>query len=112
MLTAREKGLEPLAERILAQPDDGDPLAEAAAFIDAEKEVADFLSHLAVTKNVAPSTQNQALNAWVFLYQNVLERPLQEIHGVVRAKKPQKLPVVMTVEEVGRVLGELSGVSK
>ena len=77
----------------------------------AEQEVADFLSHLAVEKNVSPSTQNQALNALVFLYKNVLERPLQEIHGVVRAKKPQKLPVVMTVEEVGRVLAGLTGVT-
>lgn len=77
----------------------------------AEQEVADFLSHLAVEKNVSPSTQNQALNALVFLYKNVLERPLQEIHGVVRAKKPQKLPVVMTVEEVGHVLAGLTGVT-
>ncbi len=76
----------------------------------AEPEVAAFLSHLAVTRNVAASTQNQALNALVFVYKNVLERPLQEINGVVRAKKPQKLPVVLTVEEVGEVLGGLSGV--
>ncbi len=74
----------------------------------AEPEVAAFLSHLAITGNVAASTQNQALNALVFVYKNVLERPLQEINGVVRAKKPQKLPVVLTVEEVADVLGGLA----
>jgi hypothetical protein len=54
-----------------------------------EAEVGAFLSHLAVQRNVAPSTQNQALNALVFLYKAVLERPLQEIGGVVRAKQPR-----------------------
>jgi hypothetical protein len=54
-----------------------------------EVEVVAFVSHLAVQDNVAPSTQNQALNALVFRYKVVLERPLQEIGGVVRAKKPQ-----------------------
>ncbi len=76
----------------------------------AEPEVAAFLSYLAITRNVASSTQNQALNALVFMYKNVLECPLQEINGVVRAKKPQKLPVVLTVEEVAEVLGGITGV--
>jgi hypothetical protein len=58
---------------------------------------------------VAASTQNQALNALVFLYKAVLERPLQEIGGVVRAKKPQKLPVVLSPEEVKGVLRHLQG---
>jgi integron integrase len=58
---------------------------------------------------VAPSTQNQALNALVFLYKAVLERPLQEIGGVVRAKKPQKLPVVLTPQEAKEVLRHLQG---
>jgi len=49
-------------------------------------EVGDFLSHLAVTGNVAASTQNQALNALVFLYKAVLDQPLGDLHGVVRAK--------------------------
>lgn len=75
-----------------------------------EAEVRAFLSHLAVNGDVAASTQNQALNALVFLYKAVLERPLGEIGGVVRAKKPQRLPVVLTVEEVGRVLRYLEGV--
>jgi integron integrase len=74
-----------------------------------EVEVGAFLSHLAVQRNVAASTQNQALNALVFLYKAVLERPLQEIGGVVRAKKPQKLPVVLTPQEVKEVLRYLEG---
>ena len=69
-----------------------------------ETEVAAFLSHLAVDLRVAAATQNQALNALVFLYKAVLERPLGNMHGVVRAKRPQRLPVVLTPEEVGRVL--------
>jgi len=76
----------------------------------AELEVAQFLSHLALDRNVAPSTQNQALNALAFLYKAVLDRPLQALQGVVRAKKPQKLPVVLTTEEVGRLLNELEDV--
>ncbi len=75
----------------------------------AEPEVAAYLSHLALERNVAASTQNQALNAIVFMYKHVIERPLEEIHGVVRAKKPKKLPVVLTPEEVLAVLGGLSG---
>jgi len=50
-----------------------------------EAEVAAFLTHLAVDRNVAASTQNQALNALVFVYKHVLERPLGEITGAVRA---------------------------
>jgi integrase len=74
-----------------------------------EPEVGRFLSDLAVRGNVAAATQNLALNALVFLYRHVLERPLKEIHGVVRAKKPQRLPVVLSREEVARVLARLQG---
>ncbi len=79
-----------------------------------EREVAEFLSHLAVKRNVAASTQNLALNALVFLYKNVLNRPLQEIHGIVRAKKPQKLPVVIKRGgmAVKSPLGEALGIKK
>ena len=72
-------------------------------------EVSQFLSHLAVEGRVAASTQNQALNALVFLYARVLDRPLAELAGVVRARKPRKLPVVLSEEEVSRVLSRLSG---
>ena len=75
-----------------------------------EAEVAAFLTHLAVDRQVASSTQNQALNALVFLYDAVLERPLGECAGIVRAKRPQRLPVVLTPAEVARVLAGLSGV--
>lgn len=74
-----------------------------------EAEVGAFLTHLAVQGRVAAATQNQALNALVFLYKAVLERPLADIDGVVRAKKPQRLPVVLTPEEVRAVLRHLSG---
>ncbi|MDZ7787041.1 MAG: integron integrase [Halofilum sp. (in: g-proteobacteria)] len=72
-------------------------------------EVRAFLTHLAVDGNVAPSTQNQALNALVFLYRYVIERPLGEIPGIVRANRPPKLPVVLSRDEIGRVLAGLSG---
>lgn len=75
-----------------------------------ETEVAAFLTHLAVTGRVSPSTQNQALNALVFIYRHVLEQPLGDIPAVIRAKKPPKWPVVLTLEEVGQVLERLSGV--
>jgi integron integrase len=75
-----------------------------------EREVAAFLSHLAVEGDVASSTQNQALNALVFLYRNVLERPLGECAGIVRAKRPQRVPVVLTPAEVASILRELRGV--
>ncbi len=74
-----------------------------------EKEVGQFLTDLAVRGNVAASTQNIALNALVFLYRHVLDRPLNEIHGVVRAKKPQRLPVVLTTQEVAKVLSNMNG---
>jgi integron integrase len=75
-----------------------------------EQEVVEFLTYLAVQRNVSPSTQNQALNALVFLYKAVLDRPLGKIHGAVRAKKKQKLPVVLTPAEIGRLLNNLNGV--
>jgi site-specific recombinase XerD len=56
-------------------------------------EVEAFLTHLAVTRNVAPSTQNQALSAVLFLYRSVLERELPWLDNVTRAKKPSRLPV-------------------
>lgn len=73
------------------------------------EEVSAFLSHLAMDRNVAASTQNQALNALVFLYKAVLDRPLGELQGVVRAKKPRRLPVVLSRNEVTQVLRHLQG---
>ncbi len=74
-----------------------------------ETEVAAFPSHLAVDGQVTAATRNQALNALAFLYKRVLERPRGDIHGIQRAKRPVKLPVGLTPDEVGRVLAALSG---
>ena len=73
-----------------------------------ETEVGAFLSDLAVEAQVAPATQNQALNALIFLYHAVLERPLGDLGGVVRAKQRERLPTVLSVEEVAQVLSRLS----
>lgn len=63
-------------------------------------EVEAFLTHLAVQRNVAASTQNQALAAILFLYREVLAQPLDWLDGVTRAKKPQRLPTVLSKSEV------------
>lgn len=76
----------------------------------AEKDLNRFLTHLAVGENVAASTQNRALAAVLFLYEHVLEQPLDRIEGVVRARKPQRMPVVLTGDEVLALLEQLDGV--
>ncbi len=68
-----------------------------------------FLTHLAVKEKVAPSTQNQALNALVFLYKYVLEKPFSEDVEFTRAKNKQRLPVVLTQEEIQRLFAHLQG---
>jgi len=72
-----------------------------------EREVRAFLTWLATERNVAAATQNQALNALVFLYARVLEAPLGEIGDVVRAKRPARLPVVLTHAEARAVIDRL-----
>jgi integron integrase len=72
-------------------------------------EVRDFLTHLAVERNVAAATQNQALNALVFLYRRVLERELGDIREAVRARPARKVPVVLSRDEVTQVLNGLEG---
>ncbi len=72
-----------------------------------ESDVSKFLTHLAINRRVAPSTQNQALNALVFLYRYVLESPLQEIKQVKRASGKQKLPVVLNQNEIRTLLKHL-----
>ena len=76
-----------------------------------EPEVNAFLTDLAVTRNVAASTQTQALCALVFLYEQVIGRPLDQL-ALVRARRPVRLPVVLTRDEARRVLAELSGVHR
>lgn len=71
-----------------------------------------FLTHLAVRDKVAASTQNQALAALLFLYGEVLRTPLPREGGLVRAKKPHRLPTVLTREEVIRVISRLDGPPK
>jgi integron integrase len=72
-------------------------------------EVAQFLTHLAVKNNVAASTQNQALNALLFLYRQVLNRELGKVQGVVRARKPERLPAVLSPGEAHQVLNLMEG---
>jgi integron integrase len=68
------------------------------------EEVNAYLTSLAVDGKVSASTQNQALSALLFLYKAVLEEPLPWLHDLVRAQRPQRLPVVLTVDEVRRVI--------
>jgi integron integrase len=74
-----------------------------------EKEITRFLTHLAVEKNVAASTQNQAFSALLFLYQQVLDRKLDFIDNVQRVTRPAKLPVVFTRAEAHAVLARMHG---
>ena len=74
-----------------------------------EVEVGAFLTHLAVDRDVAASTQNQALAALLFLYREVLKLPLDWIDDVVRARRPARLPVVLSREEVRAVLAGIEG---
>jgi integron integrase len=77
-----------------------------------ENEIAQFLTYLACERNVAASTQNQALNAIVFLYRQVLKMPLDEKIQAVRAKRPQRIPTVLSDKEAQCVIAALVGVTK
>ncbi len=72
--------------------------------VEAKQKVEDFLSHLATHGNVAASTQNQALNALVYLYREVLKQPFEGVNPA-RTRKEMRIPVVLTREEVKQVLG-------
>ena len=74
-----------------------------------EAEINAFLSHLATEERVSASTQNQALAALLFLYRTVLGGDVGNLEGVIRARKRQRLPVVLTVGEVRGVLHHLDG---
>jgi integron integrase len=74
-----------------------------------EHEINEFLTHLAVEEHVASSTQNQALAGLLFLYRNVIGIEVGSLGGVVRARKPKRIPVVMTKDEVRAVLAQLDG---
>ena len=72
-------------------------------------EVEAFLSHLARDRNVAVSTQNQALNALVFLYREVLHQPFDELEGVERPQRGPKIPMVLSRSEVARLWDGMEG---
>jgi len=74
-------------------------------------EIEGFLTYLAIKKNVAVSTQSQALNAIVFLYKHVLGLPIADDLSPVRSKKAVRIPVVLSVEEVTLLLTNMSGVN-
>lgn len=75
-------------------------------------DVSRFLSALATERRVAASTQNQALAALLFLYRDVLGRDLPWMPDIVHAKRPDRIPVVLTRNEVASVLAEMDGVEK
>lgn len=75
-----------------------------------EKKIEQFLTHLALEKNIAPATQNQAMNALVFLYKKVLKTQLDEEINAVRASKRINIPVVLTRDEVKRVVDIMEGI--
>ena len=74
-----------------------------------EKQITEFLTYLAVEKNVAASTQNQAFAALLFLYQRVLDRKLDFMDNIQRVSRPPRLPVVFTRSEAHAVLAQLQG---
>ena len=74
-----------------------------------ESDVSRFLTYLAVKKNVAASTQNQALSAILFLYREVIKKEIGWIDDVARAKRPQRVPVVFTKDEVKKNLTSFGG---
>lgn len=73
------------------------------------KDLQDFLSYLAVERKVSSSTQNQALNAIIFVYRHVLEKDIEDQINSVRAHQKRRLPVVLTLREVNKVFDEMSG---
>jgi len=74
-----------------------------------EAEISSFLSNLAIQHHVSASTQTQALSALLFLYREVLHRDLARVDRIVRAKTPKRLPVVLSRQEVNRILQHLEG---
>jgi integron integrase len=78
----------------------------------AEADIGRFLSSLAMPGRVSASTQNQAFNALLFLYDAVLNKKIGLIDGVVRAKRPQRLPIVLTKDEVKKVIDHMNDVPR
>jgi len=74
-----------------------------------KKDVRDYLSYLAAGRNLAASTQNQALNALLFLYRDLLGRDWDGVTDFERAKEPERLPIVLTPDEVAVLLDTMDG---
>src|SRR3990172_1400701 len=74
-------------------------------------DIVKYLEYLAVERNISASTQNLALNALVFFYQEVLHRPLGELDDFTRARRSRRLPVVLSRQEIGGLLDKLKGMS-
>ncbi|OZC02920.1 integron integrase [Rubricoccus marinus] len=77
-----------------------------------EPEVQAFLTHLAVERNIAASTQVLALSALLFLYDAVLGRPLDAVNGIVRATKPPRIPTVLSKTDISALLHRMEGTPK
>ena len=77
---------------------------------DGESKIEAFLSHLALDLHVAPSTQNQAMNALVFLYKHVLKQPLDKEINAERAPRRVNIPVVLTREETAQIIALMTGI--
>ena len=75
-----------------------------------KEEVEQFLTSLAVDRQVSAATQNQALHALLFLYREVLAQELGWLTDIVPAKRPQRLPTVLTQQEIRTLLGAVQGV--
>jgi integrase len=81
-----------------------------ALFVESEAKIESFLSWLVVERNVAVATQNQAMNALVFLYKQVLEQPLETRINAIRANKNRRIPVVLSRSEVKQIITLIEGV--
>jgi integron integrase len=84
-------------------------LAETKQSEPSQKDVKNFLSYLAIRQKVASSTQNQAFNALLFLFRDVLQKDFEDFGTAIRAKRGKKLPVVLSVDEVKLLFENLSG---
>ena len=84
-------------------------MRDRSALSNGEDKIESFLTHLAMDANVAASTQNQAMNALVFLYKHVLQDPLEKRIDAVRSTKNRRIPVVLTQEEVKQIMMLIDG---
>ena len=74
------------------------------------KEIREFLTHLSVDKRVSASTQNQAFSGLLFLYREFMKIEPDAIEGVVRSKRPTRIPTVLSREEVHRIFSGMEGI--